>query len=533
VVLYFFAGMDDYLLAHRRIDTMPERRSVLLTGATGLLGQYLLYDLLAKAHPVAVLVRDSWHGLATERISQIVALWSDHFRRRFPTPVVLAGELGAPGLGLTYADKLWIGRHCRTVIHSAANLSFRESPDGEPWRTNVEGTRGLLALCCNVGLSEWHQVSTAFVCGRRAGIIAESDADQSQGFQNPYEESKWQAEQLVKATPGIRATIFRPSVIVGDSRTGYTSSFNGLYRFLELAVRLAPINPATGKARLPMRLPLSGDELWDLVPVDWVSRAIVGLLAKPQWHGRTFHLVAQSPVSTRFVRDVGAEVLNLPGVDFAGAKGVETPSRLEQMFLSGIQEYWPYLAGNPVFTSENTRAALPDLPPPPVDRLMLERFIRFAVANRWGRTPPQTKEVCPRPSAPSRCAEYIEQFFPKQARRSRLAREAGLDLTVCIDVRGPGGGQWSCRWSKGEFIDARRGLEDAAAVTYHTDTATFQAVVSGAQTPQEAFFEQRIAMTGDMETGLKLAVLLGQFLAENPAPHCDEMEVVDANPFQS
>ena len=505
---------------------MPQRRGVLLTGATGLLGQYLLHDLLSRAHPVTVLVRDSRKGRAAERIAIIVAFWSERLRRKLPTPIVLNGDLGQGALGLTAADRRWLGRHCQTVIHSAANLSFRETADGEPWRTNVEGTQSLLALCREVGLSQWHQISTAFVCGRRTGIIAEEDCDTRQEFHNPYEESKCQAEQLVRRTPGIRATIYRPAVIVGDSRTGYTSSFNGLYRFLELAVRAASLNSAAGKPRMPLRLPLSGDEVWNLVCVDWVSRAIVELLGKPRWHGRTFHLVARSPVSTRLVRDVGAEVLNLPGVEFAGSEGVEHPSRLEQLFLDGIREYWPYLGGNPVFASVNTKAALPDLPPPPVDRPMLEQLIRFAVANRWGRIRAQTTEVRSQSAARSRCAEYIEQVFPRQARQSRLAREAGLDLTVGIDLRGPDGGQWSCAWRQGEFIYARSGLEDGAVVTYHTDTETFRAVVSGFQTPQEAFFDQRISITGDTEIALKLSVLFGQFLTENPWPQPHRMEVM-------
>ena len=509
---------------------MPERRAILLTGATGLLGQYLLRDLLLKGQPVAVFVRDSPQGRAAERIAEIIAFWSDRLGRDLPPPLVLAGDLGPDGPVLTGAERRWLARHGGAVIHSAANLSFRQTPDGEPWRTNVAGTEALLTLCRDIGVSEWHQVSTAFVCGRRRGIITEEDLDNGQSFHNPYEESKRQAEQLLRRTPGIRATIYRPAVIVGDSRTGHTSSFHGLYRFLELAVRLASVHSAGGEARLPLRLPLSGTELWNLVCVDWVSRAIVELLARPRWHGHTFHLVSRSLVPARLVRDVGAEVLQLSGVEFAGPGGVEHPSRLEQLFLDGIQEYWPYLGGNPTFTCANTSAALPDLPPPPVDRPMLERLIRFAVAHRWGRNPRQTTPLQPRPA---RCAEYIEQIFPRQARGSRLAREARLNLTVGIDLRGCGGGQWSCKWRQGELLYATSGLDDGAAVIYHTDTATFDAIVCGRQTPQEAFLEQRIAITGDLETALKLAVLFGQFLAENPTAQPQRMEVMDSIPFQS
>jgi nucleoside-diphosphate-sugar epimerase len=507
---------------------MPQQRAVLLTGATGLLGQYLLHELLVKRYPVAVLVRDARQGRAAERVAQIITFWSERLRRTLPTPVVLNGDLGQAALGLTPADQRWIGRHCSAVIHSAANLSFANGRGGEPWQTNVAGTEALLTLCREAGLREWHQVSTAFVCGRRAGPVTEDAPPGNPSFCNAYEASKYQAEQLVRRARGVRATIYRPAIIVGDSRTGYTSSFNGLYRFLELAVRLAAGNSTGGPARLPLRLPLSGDEGWDLVCVDWVARAIVELLSRPRWHGRTFHLVSRRPVSTRFVRDVAVAVLDLAGVEFAGAARVEQPSRLEQLFLDGIREYWPYLDGNPLFSRGNTAAALPDLPPPAVDRPLLERLIRFAVANRWGRLPRQTTAVDSPSRGPSGCAAYVEQVFPEQARRSPLAREAGLDLAVGIDVRGPGGGHWTCRWRQGELVYVKSGLEAGAAVTYHTDAATFEAIVSGRQTPQEAFFAQRVAITGDLETALKLTVLFGQFLVENSAAQPHRMEVMDS-----
>jgi thioester reductase-like protein len=378
---------------------MLEPKGILLTGGTGLLGQYLLHQLLSRRQSVAVLVRDSRQQEATERVAEIVSAWSKRLGQKLSLPIVVNGDLGQPGCGVAASDRSWLGRNCQIVIHSAANVAFRGTANGEPWRTNVEGTKTLLALCRDVGMSELHHVSTAFVCGKRAGIIAEDDFDNKHGFHNPYEESKHQAEHIVRTTPGIRVTIYRPSVIVGDSRTGFTSTFNGLYRFLELAARLVPV--AGGK----MRLPLTGDEEWDLVCVDWVSQAIVKLMDKPRWHGRTFHLVAHSPVFTRVIRDIGARILNLPGVDFEGGGAVEQRGRLEQLFFDGIQEYWTYLGGNPRFASDNTREALPDLPPCAVDGPVLERLIRFALANRWGRSTLTNAEVAKGTAGRSTCAE--------------------------------------------------------------------------------------------------------------------------------
>lgn len=491
------------------------RQTIFLTGATGLLGQYLLIDLLSKSCQVAVLARDSRQDRAEERIAKIIALWGERLEKNIPTPVVIAGDLCQKGLGLTTADHNWVGRNCSTVIHSAASVSFRSNAEGDPWRTNVEGTRSLLEICQKLGLSEWHQISTAFVCGRQAGLLTERELIPKPSFHNPYEESKWHAEQLARQTRGIQATIYRPSVIVGDSRTGYTTSFNGLYHFLEMAVRLAEVHGGLGRTRLPLRLPLCGNEQWNLVPVDWVSQAIVTLLGRRHWHGCTFHLVSQSPLTTSFIRDVGESVLNLPGVEFIGKTIVGQPTRIEQVFMEAIQEYWPYLDGNPVFDSANTQKALSDLPPPILNHAMLERLIHFGVASRWGRTLHVRKKT---PESPHPgCAYFMEHVFPVRVKKSGIAAEAGLDLTVSVDLHGPGGGKWSLKWSQGELVLVTRGILDGVTIIYHTDTMTFRDITSGIKSPQEAFFEQRISITGDVETALKLAVLFGEFLSEtNP-----------------
>src|SRR6516165_4708484 len=143
----------------RRIE-MPERRGVLLTGATGFLGQYLLRDLLRQAYPVAVLVRDAPPQTASERIDCLVQFWSDRLGQELPTPTVVTGDLGQEDLGLDGADRRWLGVNCQRLIHAAASLSFRPTPDGEPWRTNLRGTQALLALSREIGLTEWHHVSS-------------------------------------------------------------------------------------------------------------------------------------------------------------------------------------------------------------------------------------------------------------------------------------------------------------------------------------------------------------------------------------
>jgi thioester reductase-like protein len=374
---------------------MSTPSSILLTGATGLLGRYLLRDLAVAGHSLAVLTRDSHAARAAERVGEIVTFWSESLGQALPMPRVIVGKLG-PGADVSLADRYWLRENCRMIVHAAASLSFRPCPDGEPWRTNFDGTAALLGLARELGIAEWHHVSTAYVCGRRRGTIREEDLDCGQDFHTPYEQSKLAAEKLLRGQSDVRVTTYRPAVIVGDSRTGYTSTYSGVYQFLEIGWRLAGIlSPCEAGTRpprqLPLRLPGTGDERCYLIPVDWVSAAITRLLSRPEWHGRTFHLLSPQPIPARLVQDTAAQELNISGTQWTGGAGLKNPTPIEQVFQEALEEHWPYLATTAEFDCANTLAALPDLPPPRVDRLLLQRLIGYAFANHWGQKRPKSR----------------------------------------------------------------------------------------------------------------------------------------------
>jgi thioester reductase-like protein len=495
---------------------------VLLTGATGLVGRYLLRDLLLAGRRVVVLARDTPGASARQRVGELLALWAGQHQRPFPEPVVLAGDLTEATAGLSPVDVGWLGRQRLSVLHAAACVHFRTTPDGEPARTNLEGTRRLAGLCARAGIGDFHHISTAFVCGDRQGLVLEGAFDGSQSFHNSYERSKWQAEELLRHA-GLRVTFYRPSVVVGDSRTGYTCSYHGVYRFLDLADRLA--GPAGPARRLDLRLPFTGEEPRNLVPVDWVARAVVRIVTAPRLHGRAYHLTTDTPTPVRLIRDVGEQVLGIHGVRWAGPAGPADPTALEEAFAARLEDYWPYRHGDPAFASDNTRAALPDLPPPAVDAGMLARLMRFAVQDRFGRA---RKRAGPR-RPDIRPAEYVEQFFPEAVRRSSLA-EVPLEVAVGLEVTGPGGGRWTCRWAAGVMQGVSRGLQDDCEVVYRLAGPTFAAVVSGGAPMQEAFAGRKVEIRGDLEKGLKLAALFDLFVQEFPAGR-PLLEGVDGAPL--
>ncbi|NBU41214.1 MAG: NAD-dependent epimerase/dehydratase family protein [Planctomycetia bacterium] len=271
----------------------------LLTGATGLLGRALVRDLAAAGRRVAVVVRGSAAAPAADRVDELLDDWWQVAGASVPCPVVLEGDLSIDGLGLSAEQTAWIARHVREVVHSAASLSFQLRPaDGEPYTSNVTGTRNVLALCRTAGIRRLHHVSSAYVCGLRRGTILEGELDVGQESGNDYERSKIVSEGEATAAEWIDVcTVHRPSIIVGDLVHGFTNTFHGFYKPLRIvqpfveAFLTASMEPGS----LLDVLGMNGAERKNLVPVDWVSAVMTRIIRDESLHGRTYHLTSDVP----------------------------------------------------------------------------------------------------------------------------------------------------------------------------------------------------------------------------------------------
>ena len=181
---------------------------ILLTGATGFLGRVLLRDLLLAGERVAVLARSKGPMSGRQRITRIVEQWRER-GYGIDDPVVLEGSLDEPDLcakGML-ADRVWpsIDR----VLHNAASVRLSGDPaSGEPFRSNVAGTRHLIEWARRSGVSALHHVSTAYVSGNRTGVVLETELDRGQGFKNAYEKSKFDAELEVRRC-GLDFVVYR------------------------------------------------------------------------------------------------------------------------------------------------------------------------------------------------------------------------------------------------------------------------------------------------------------------------------------
>jgi thioester reductase-like protein len=246
-----------------------------------------------------------------------------------------------------------------------------------------------------------HYVSTAYVCGRRTGCVLESELDQGQDFNNDYERCKCEAEKMVRAADFLdRLTVYRPGIIVGDSRTGYTSTYHGLYLYLRwvwLYAQAIPRDP-DGRIHAPVRMQLGGDESCHIVPVDWVAATITYLIQHPRLHGQTYHLTQQQPLTARELEEVLSECFNYYGPIFVGRGGLarEHWTELEESWHAMVMPYQQYWNPDLDFDKRNLQAAAPHLPCPRIDRDLLDRLVQYAIQDEWGRR--RRKHVPRRPA---------------------------------------------------------------------------------------------------------------------------------------
>ena len=362
---------------------------VLLTGATGLLGRYLVRDLSAAGVEVAVLVRPSRGKSAAERVEALLSDWRARTGGRPRVVRVLPGDLHADGLGLSAADRAWVGANVDAVLHNAASLAFVEGADGEPFASNVGGTEKVLELCREAGVRTFLHVSTAYVAGLATGAVAEAPADPAVPPANPYEESKRRAEALVRAAAGRGEidppTVLRPGIIVGDRETGFTTTFHGFYAFLRVASLIARAQQETGETDT-LRLTLDGTERKHLVPVDWVSAAITAVVTDPDAHGATHHLTPAEPVTAEAVKDAVRAATGLGPTAFVGADAdLPGATDLERAFYDQTHIYSSYWRNDPTFarTPPGEPGSLPHPPCEPVDAALLERLAIAALATNF------------------------------------------------------------------------------------------------------------------------------------------------------
>lgn len=278
--------------------------AIFLTGATGFLGAFLLYELLAQTQAdIYCLVRSSSAELGKQKLQkrlQSYLLWDESFSTRI-IPVI--GDLSQPLLGLSEQQFQMFASQLDVIYHNGALVNFTY-PYQSLKAPNVLGTQEILRLACHLKVKPVHFISTIGVIKPRNSdtkFIRENDSlDDSQISSSGYTQSKWVAEKLVAIARerGLPVCIYRPGRISGHSQTGVCNTGDHTYRMIKGCIQLGSVP--------------NQDVKLNLSPCDYVSKAIIYLSRQTESLGKAFHLRNQRPLSLsemiKYIRQLGYPV---------------------------------------------------------------------------------------------------------------------------------------------------------------------------------------------------------------------------------
>ncbi|HTT11987.1 MAG TPA: SDR family oxidoreductase [Burkholderiaceae bacterium] len=269
-----------------------------VTGASGFIGRRLVRKLLARRGAVVhFLVRAS----SRDKIPALLEYWGVDERRAIP----VVGDLTQPLLGLSKAQVKALAGNIDHFFHLAAIYDLKADAESQTI-ANVEGTRNAVALAKEIRPGCFQHVSSIAAAGMYEGVFREDMFDQAEGLDHPYFSTKHESEKIVRRETKGAWRVYRPGIVVGDSKTGEIDKIDGPYYYFKLIQRMRQL--------LPPWMPTIGIEggRINIVPVDFVVDAISHIAHKPDLDGKTFHLVDPTPYRVGDVLNIFAKAAHAP-----------------------------------------------------------------------------------------------------------------------------------------------------------------------------------------------------------------------------
>ena len=393
-----------------------KQKTILITGATGFLGSYITRELLDAGFRLKLLIRGATDSPARERYSELFPNQTYVFGSLSRCVEIIEGDITKSCLGLNTKKYIWLTETVDEVFHCAAATKFNNDSNDTLSHTNVLGTETIASFCYAGKLKRLHYISTAYVAGKRRDTVFEEELDKGQEFNNTYEKSKFYAEKLVgifTTRYNIPTTVYRPSIIVGDSRSGYTKNYDNIYVFGKGLYRLKNCEMRKGNGDNwpicwndtnhlpPMRILGDKHGTVNLIPIDYAARAIVAVSRQAESINETFHIVNPSPPSLGELAEwtgVATGAVSTKIVD-AYEFRKQPHTMVEKLFLQGTEAFQPYMFGEPDFDSTNTGKLLigTGIECPLITQELINRFIQYGIDTNWGKsrkTVVSDKESC-------------------------------------------------------------------------------------------------------------------------------------------
>jgi NAD(P)-dependent dehydrogenase (short-subunit alcohol dehydrogenase family) len=269
-----------------------------VTGATGFIGKRLVRKLLARRGSVVYfLVRPE----SRDKVPALLDDWGVTDERA----IAVVGDLAQPLLGISKAEQKKLAGKVRHFFHLAAVYDLKADAESQIV-ANIEGTRNAVALANAIKAGVFQHVSSIAAAGMYEGVFREDMFDEAENLDHPYFATKHDSEKIVRKDAEMPWRVYRPGLVVGDSKTGEMDKIDGPYYFFKLIQRM--------RSLLPPWMPAIGIEggRINIVPVDFVVDAIDHIAHKKDLDGKAFHLVDPTPYRVGDILNIFAKAAHAP-----------------------------------------------------------------------------------------------------------------------------------------------------------------------------------------------------------------------------
>lgn len=362
--------------------------TVLFTGVTGNLGSWLAVEMARQGKHILALMRDRDARTAAERLNWTLDIADG---REFKDDIeIIHGDICRNGLGLKSHTKNL--KRISKIVHCAACTKFLEDDGKSHQMMNVQGTLNVLELAGLLSVPLVH-VSSAYIAGKRTGIVKENEIDVGQSFNNVYENTKCRSEMLVHSWAQQNSSpviVLRPSIVLGDSRYGRTVHFASLYDYMRV---LALVMPRLGDSFI--RVVTSPDVTKNIIPVDYFAK-VSSYIINSDVVG-TYHVTNPRPLTMKEFGEIFSRLFGSSNYKMVKADSFSSrkPSGIEMLIRKATSIYDPYMLSEPVFDRTNTDAILAGsgIQLPQMDLSYFKKLFDYGLSVNWHRTKNQANKI--------------------------------------------------------------------------------------------------------------------------------------------